>query len=328
MALTDMPLAELRNYRPDVPEPEDLDGFWSKTLAAARAAATQPARYTLVEDSPLKSVEVYDARFPGWDGQPIAAWLLLPKGATGPLPVVVQYIGYSGGRGLPHEHLLWNAAGYAHFVVDTRGQGHATPDPDPVPTSQWVGGFMTRGIDDPEHYYYRRLMTDCVRAVDAIREHPAIDAGRVIIAGGSQGGGLTLSTAGLVGDAVAAALVDVPFLCHYRRATEVATDGPYREIVDYLGVHTRDDPERAFRTLNYFDGQHFARRATAPALFSVGLMDPVCPPSTVYAAYHNYAGEKDIAVWGFGDHSGGRASQQQEQLRWLAARGLGGAELG
>ncbi|MFJ6677320.1 acetylxylan esterase [Actinosynnema sp. NPDC091369] len=45
-----------------------------------------------------------------------------------------------------------------------------------------------------------------------------------------------------------------------------------------------------FATLAYFDGVHFAQRATAPALFSVGLMDPIRPPSTVYAAFNHYAG--------------------------------------
>ncbi|MFB4193703.1 acetylxylan esterase [Streptomyces carpaticus] len=328
MPLTDLPLDALREYRPEVPAPADFDAFWADTLATARAAAGGPAVYTPVADAPLTAVDVFDVRFPGWGGQPIAGWLLLPRGARGPLPAVVQYIGYSGGRGLYTEHLLWSAAGYAHLVVDSRGQGHETPDPDPVPGPQYVRGFMTRGIQDPEHYYYRRIMTDCVRAVDALREHPAIDPSRIVVAGGSQGGGLALSTAGLAGDAVAAALVDVPFLCHYRRSAEIASAGPYPEIAEYLGFHQRHDPEAAFRTLNYFDGLHFAPRASAPTLFSVALMDPVCPPSTVFAAYNRYAGEKDITVWPFGDHAGGRGSQPVEQLRWLAARGLGGASAG
>jgi cephalosporin-C deacetylase len=328
MPLTDLPLEELRAYHPAVPEPDDFDDFWAKTLAAARAAADAPAEYRPVADSPLVAVDVYDVRFPGWGGQPIAAWLLLPRGADEPLPAVVSYIGYTGGRGLAIEHLLWSAAGYAHLVVDSRGQGHDTPDPDPVPTPQYVGGFMTRGIDSPPHYYYRRLMTDCVRAVDALREHPAVDADRIVVSGGSQGGGLALATAGLAGDAVAAALIDVPFLCHHRRGAELASDGPYPEIAHYLGVHQRVDPEVVFGTLNYFDGLHFATRASAPALFSVGLMDPICPPSTVYAAFHRYAGEKEITVWHFGDHAGGRASQPREQLRWLAERGLRGRTAG
>ncbi|MDT0444658.1 acetylxylan esterase [Streptomyces johnsoniae] len=323
MPLTDMPLEELRAYRPGVPEPRDFDDFWAGTLAAARAAGGGTAEYRPVAELRLASVDVYDVRFPGWGGQPVAAWLLVPRGAAAPLPAVVTYQGYGGGRGLPVEHLLWSAAGYAHLVVDSRGQGHDTPDPDPVPAPQWVGGFMTRGIESPADHYYRRLMTDCVRAVDALREHPAVDAARIVVHGGSQGGGLALATAGLAGDTVAAALVDVPFLCHYRRGADVSSAGPYGELVHYLGVHKRVDPARVFETLNYFDGQHFAPRASAAALFSVALMDPVCPPSTVYAAYNGYAGDKDITVWEFGDHGGGRASQSVVQLDWLAGRGLG-----
>ena len=38
--------------------------------------------------------------------------------------------------------------------------------------------------------------------------------------------------------------------------------------------------------------------ADAPALFSVALRDAICPPSTVFAAYHHYGAEdKDIRVW-------------------------------
>ena len=322
MPLTDMPLEELRRYRPTFTEPADFAAFWETTLAEARAATSSPPVYEPVADSALRTVEVWDVRFPGWGGQPIAAWLLLPRGAERPLPAVVTYLGYSGGRGLYLDSLLWSAAGYAHLVVDSRGQGHDTPDPDPQPAPQWVGGFMTRGIDSPHHHYYRRLVTDCVRAVDALRDHPAVDPRRIVVAGGSQGGGLALAVAGLLGDAVAAALVDVPFLCHMRRGAELATEGPYPELVAYLGRHRRGDPAEVFGTLAYFDGVHFAPRASAPALFSVALMDPVCPPSTVFAAYHRYAGEKDIRVWEFSDHAGGRSSQCREQLAWLRERGL------
>lgn len=325
MPLTDMPLDQLRAYRPALDAPEDFDDFWTETLKTAREAAGEAVPvFEPVGDSPLRTVEAYDVRFPGWDGQPVAAWLLLPRGAAGPLPAVVNYIGYGGGRGLHTEHLYWSAAGYAHLVVDSRGQGHTTPDPDPVPGPQYVGGFMTRGIQGPRHHYYRRLITDAVRAVDAVRAHPAVDPGRVVAAGHSQGGGLALAAAALAGPDVAAALADVPFLCHMRRGAQTATAGPYPEIAHYLGAHIREDPERVFRTLGYFDGVHFARRAVhTPALFSAALMDPVCPPSTVFAAYNHYAHpEKDVVVWDFGDHGGGRSSQTHRQTEWLRARGL------
>ncbi len=79
----------------------------------------------------------------------------------------------------------------------------------------------------------------------------------------------------------------------------------------------------AFAALDHFDGVHFARRATVPTLFSVGLMDPVCPPSTVYAAFNHYAGEdRTMTVWPFGDHGGGHGSNPPVQLAWLRERDL------
>jgi cephalosporin-C deacetylase len=323
MPLTDAPLDDLSGYRPDSRAPRDFDAFWDRTLAEARASGGAVKVERVTDRYLLRTVDVDDVRFPGWNGEPVAAWLLRPRGAEGPLPVVVHYQGYSGGRGLPTDNLFWSAAGYAQLVVDTRGQGHDTPDPDPGFGTQWSEGFMTRGIESPEHYYYRRLMTDCVRAVDAVAELPGLDAGRVVVAGGSQGGGLALAVAGLAPDRVAAVLSDVPFLCHFRHAAQISGEGPYVELAKYLRWHSRHRVEPTFETLAYFDGVHFAQRATAPALFSVGLMDPICPPSTVYAAFNHYAGEdRTMTVWPFADHGGGHGSNQAAQLAWLHDHGL------
>ena len=35
---------------------------------------------------------------------------------------------------------------------------------------------------------------------------------------------------------------------------------------------------------------------------AVGLMDLITPPSTIFAAFHQYAGPKDIAVFEFSGH--------------------------
>ncbi|KPC72196.1 acetyl xylan esterase, partial [Thermoactinomyces vulgaris] len=78
--------------------------------------------------------------------------------------------------------------------------------------------------------------------------------------------------------------------------------------------------ERAFATLDYFDGVNFAARGTAPALYSVALMDDVCPPSTVFAAYNRWQGEKQITVWPWNGHEGGGILQRAEQLKFLAER--------
>lgn len=328
MALTDLPLDVLREYRGDVAEPADFDGFWAHSLATARAHDLDVS-LTPAAGPALPALVVDDVRFSGWGGVRIAAWLVRPRHVPGPLPVVVEFIGYSGGRGLPVERTALAAAGYAHLVVDTRGMGHDTPDPDvDVASGQWVRGFMTKGVADPATFFYRRAMVDCARAVEAAHALPAlgvdVDTSRVVVRGGSQGGAFALAAAGLSGTAVAATLVDVPFLCHVRRGVDTASDGPFLEVVDYLRGHSPLAVEQTFRTLSYADGANHAVRATAPTLFSVALMDPVCPPSTVFAAYNRYGEnadtlpDKQIDVWEFGDHGGGRGQQIARQLEFLA----------
>ncbi|MFF1257920.1 acetylxylan esterase [Streptomyces sp. NBC_01280] len=316
----DLPLDELRAYRPTLTRPEDFDVFWEKTLAEAREHDLD-ARFVPV-DVPLSAVDVFDVTYAGFGGHPVKGWLVLPAGTTGPLPAVVEYIGYGGGRGLPHTNLMWAAAGFAHFVMDTRGQGsggRVGDTPDPVGSGPAHTGFMTRGIEDPHDYFYRRVFTDAVRAVEAARSHPLVDASRVAALGGSQGGGITIAVGGLVPDLVAIA-PDVPFLCQFPRAATLTERHPYREIALYLKAHIGAD-EQVFRTLSYFDGVHFAARGTAPALFSVALEDQTCPPSTVFAAFNAYAGQdKTIKVYTFNDHEGGGPFHQAAQLDWLPVK--------
>ncbi len=319
MPLFDMPLAELRVYRPEREEPPDFDAFWSASLAQARAHDLD-ARFDAV-DHDLATLDVYDVSFAGFNGDRIKGWYLAPRGALGPLPGVVEYIGYGGGRGFPHEWLAFPSAGYAYLVMDTRGQGSVwrrgdTPDL-PNGANPSLPGFMTQGILDPATYYYRRLYIDAARAVDAIRTRQEVDAGRIAVTGGSQGGGLSIAVAGLLPD-VAACLADVPFLSHFRRAVDITGRDPYLEIARYLATH-RDKIDQVFQTLSYFDGLNFAARMSARALFSVGIMDTVCPPSTVYAAYNHLLGEKAMREYYFNDHEGGGAEHVLEKLRFLRA---------
>ena len=75
-----------------------------------------------------------------------------------------------------------------------------------------------------------------------------------------------------------------------------------------------------FATLSYFDAVNFAKRATAPAHFSVALLDVTCPPSTVYAAFNHYPAEKEMVVYAFNDHEGGLSHQKLAQITWLGRK--------
>ncbi len=310
----------LRAYRPALPVPDDFEAFWASTLADARSypldATFEPV------DNGLAVIDTFDVTYRGFGGSPIRGWLHLPVGRTGPLAGVVEFAGYGSGRGLPHERIFWATAGYAHLFMDTRGQGSSwfigeTADPDATGAAA-QGGFMTQGILDPATYFYRRVYTDAVRAVETLRGHDAVDPARVAVAGGSQGGGISLAAAGLVPD-LAAVVTDVPFLCDFPRATTLSDTEPYGEVVRYLKAH-RDHTDRVARTLAYFDGAVLARSAHAPALFSVGLMDDICPPSTVYAAFNAYGGPKEIREYPYNGHEGGQGFHDVVKLAWLAER--------
>jgi cephalosporin-C deacetylase len=81
-------------------------------------------------------------------------------------------------------------------------------------------------------------------------------------------------------------------------------------------VH-RTSADAVFRTLSYFDGVSFAARANARASFSVALADTVCPPSTVFAAYNNYTGPKEITVYPHNNHEGGGSAHRESQVEFL-----------
>ncbi|WP_432896910.1 acetylxylan esterase [Micromonospora matsumotoense] len=316
---------DLRRYTPTVVEPVDFDAFWRTTLDGAR---TRPV---LVDVRPhptdLRLVDTWDVTFAGFDGDPVRAWYTRPAGVDAPLPAVVEYAGYGRGRGLPHERLTWPVAGYAHLLMDNRGQSglHGagdTPDPHGVSGGPWPA---TWGILDPHDYHYRRLITDAVRAVEAVHALPGVDPARVAAVGNSQGGGLALAVAGLRDD-LAALLTTAPFLCDVQRGIELTDAAPYGEIARYLAVH-RQVEEAVRHTLSYVDGVTFARRAIAPAHFGIGLRDNVCPPSTGFAAYNQYgaangrpeAPSRHLHTYPFNGHEGGEAWQVARQLRWLDA---------
>ncbi len=310
----------LESYRGSVQAPADFDAFWAATLKEAQAF---PLNATFeAHDCGLNAFDVFDLAFSGFGGHRVRGWFLLPKGSEGKLPLVVRYVGYGGGRGYPYEHLVFPAAGYAHLVMDTRGQGSAwTPGdtPDPVGSDPAHPGYMTRGILSRETYYYRRVFTDAVRAIEAGRSHARVDGARVSIVGGSQGGGICLAAAAL-SPHVAAMMPDVPYLCDFPRAVRVAQRDPYLEIARFLSVH-RGKVGAVFETLRYFDGTCFAERIKTPALVSAASMDTICPPSTVHAAFNRLASaDKTIVDYGFNDHEGGGLFQQGEQLTWLRKR--------
>ncbi|WP_154795158.1 acetylxylan esterase [Occultella kanbiaonis] len=326
MVRVDLPLEQLRTYRNPRPAPPGLAEYWDRTLAQSRAAAG-PVRADRV-DVGLRTVTCYDVTFPGFAGEDVRAWWLVPvlpdgvaaAGTPGTRPVVVEFLGYGGGRGLPHERLIWAGHGFAQLVVDSRGQGsiwNTGDTPDPHGSVAGSLGLLTKGVDHPDHLYYRRLLTDAVLAVDAAARLPGADPSRIAAVGHSQGGALALAAAAL-NPAVAAVGARAPFLCGIARALEVTDAEPYGDLARYLSVH-RTRTEDVLAVLDHVDVSFLAPRLRCPTWISVGLADPICPPSGIFGAINAIeAVAPEVRTWPYGGHEAGGAHDDAHLAAWLA----------
>jgi cephalosporin-C deacetylase len=84
-----------------------------------------------------------------------------------------------------------------------------------------------------------------------------------------------------------------------------ATDGP-----------ASHRSEAKILTSQYYDVVNFARRVTAPGLYSWGFNDETCPPTSTYAAYNVITAPKRlILAYDTGHHS--TQEQVDEMDDWL-----------
>ncbi|HEX2515891.1 MAG TPA: alpha/beta fold hydrolase [Chloroflexota bacterium] len=321
MPLVDLPLPQLQEYRPSPTREPDFDAFWEGTLAEASRIPLE-IEVEPVADYPVPGLRLARVRYSGWAGSRICAWWLVPPEAApgardGRRPAMVFYHGYGGSKGGADLYLGWALQGYCVLAVDTRGQSGESSDPKPYPGGH-ATGYMTQGVLSPADYYYRGAYVDCLRALDVLGAQPEVDPSRIGLTGVSQGGALTLAVAALDPQRRARlAMPDVPYLCHFRRAVDVASVPPYTEIAGYCRTWPQREGE-VFRTLSYFDNMNLAPRVTCPVLISVGLQDVCCPPSTIFAAYNHLGSaeqEKEIKVFPYNGHEGS-PTHVLDKLRW------------
>ena len=296
----DLPLAELETYRPPIEQPEDLADFWRGSLAEVRrfdlGLSVQPV------ENKLAVIDTFDVRFAGWGGSEVRAWLHLPAVHAAPdrCRPSSTTTATREAAGFPHEHTVWAQAGYAQLVMDTRGQGwtsggaSGTADWAPEAGMIHTPGFLTAGLASPDSYYYRRVYCDALRLLEVAAALEQTDADRVIVTG-RQPGRRDHDRRRRTCRALPAYRWSPRRRTYRSSATSGGrwrspTPNPYAELTGYL-AGWRDHTDTAYRTLSYFDGANLGRWATVPALFSVALMDEVCPPSTVFAAYHHYGAD-------------------------------------
>ena len=312
MPFIDWPLKKLKTYKPKLTREKDFESFWKKNHAESKKQPLNPEFIKI--DYPVKTLDVYKVFFDGFGGGRICGWFVSPKVSKNN-PAILCVHGYSGGKGFVYDWIGWALQGYTIFSLDTRGQFGESQDHAKYPAGHF-SGWMTQGILDPDTYYYKYVYMDGVRAIDLLETRKEVDPKRIGVMGASQGGGLSIAAAALAGKRIKTAMPDVPYLCHYRRAVEVATGNPYLELCNYMRFKPQDE-ERIFKTLSYFDGMNLAPMITAKTLVSVGLTDGICPPSTVFAAYNHMKCRKELAVYDYWAHEV-LGPQNEKRVKWMA----------
>ena len=295
--LFDLSWDALQSYQGCNPKPADFDQFWDNSLKEMQALDPEVELIPALFQTSF--AECYDLFFTGVGGARVHAKLLKPVNVSQQHPAVLMFHGYTGDAGNWSEKLGYVAAGYTVAALDCRGQGGLSEDVGGVKGTT-MRGQIIRGLDGPpEQLLFRQIFLDTAQLAQIVMAMPDVDAERVGVTGGSQGGGLTLACASLV-PAIKLAAPVYPFLSDYKRVwqMDLAKDA-YYELQDYFRKfdprHERED--EIFTKLGYIDIQHLAPRIKAKILLIVGLMDTVCPPSTQFAAYNKIQSEKDLCVY-------------------------------
>lgn len=297
MPLIDLPLPELERYAGRNPRPVDHDAFWERALAELDQTPRSVELVAASFQTPF--AECFHLYFTGVRGARVHAKYLRPRARTGRHPALLQFHGYTSSSGDWADKLGWVARGFCVAALDCRGQGGRSEDRGGVkgPT---LNGHIIRGLDDtPDNLHYRQVFLDTAALAHVVSAFDEVDAERLAVRGASQGGGLALACAALVPSVRKISSV-YPFLTDYQRVWELdLAKNAYAELRTFFRHHdpTHARHEEWFTRLGYIDVQHLAPRIRGEVVMAVGLMDPVCPPSTQFAAYNKIRSAKRTVIY-------------------------------
>ncbi|HML41191.1 MAG TPA: acetylxylan esterase [Bellilinea sp.] len=302
MPLTfDFPLDQLKEYNGISPRPQDFDQFWEDGLKEMRT--TQPDVQLIPADFQAPGAECFHLYFTGVGGARIHAKYLRPAKVEKTHPAILMFHGYTGNSGDWSDKLAYVAQGYSVAAMDCRGQGGLSEDNGGV-LGNTHHGQIIRGLADalkgnPEKLLFRQIFLDAALLANIIMEMPDVDPERVGATGGSQGGALTVACTALE-PRIKRAAPTYPFLSDYKRVWEMdqAKDA-YKELQEYFRLFdpTHERENEVFEKLGYIDIQNLASRIRADVLWTIGLMDTICPPSSQFAVYNKITSNKTMTFY-------------------------------
>ena len=293
--------------KPSTVMPADFKTFWENAIKEARYTSLEPTKRLLPERC-TKDVNVYEVSFQNvrWNSRTYA--ILCVPAKEGRYPALLRVPG-AGVR--PYGGDVWTASqGVITLEIGIHGI--------PVTMEQGVydnlangalNGYWNYGMDDRDQSYYKRVVLGCIRAIDYIEQFTPWNGKQLGVTGSSQGGFLSLATAGLDRRVTCYAPVHAA-LCDHTNSLQGKACGWPHYFYDYDKAKARDDNykkehAREIEASRYYDGVNFARLITDQqrGWFSFGYCDDVVPPTTAWATYNTVTGPKEIspyqATWHF-----------------------------
>ncbi len=306
--------------RPAVEDPADFDAFWAK---AKEDLAKLPidARLTPRPELSTGKVDVFHVSLQnvGSDAKGASRFygiLALPR-AEGRFPALMNPPG-AGAR--PYRGLV-DVAERGYVTLQVGIHGIPVDLPQEVYDGLLAGafgsgrGYATFNLDDRDRYYYRRVYLGCLRANDFLASHPKWDGKNLVVTGGSQGGALTVTTAGL-DPRVTAIAPYYPALSDMAGYLKGRAGGWPHLFKDEKDGHRT---EAKIRTASYYDVVNFARRVKAKGLYAWGWNDETCPPTSMHAAYNVVTAPKELLLAVETGHN--QVPEETERVsRWIDAQ--------
>lgn len=283
---------EPERIQPTVTEPADFGAFWQRNLEKL-SRVPMDVRLTPNAQASTDKIAVYKISLANILGTRVYGWIAVPR-TGGPFPAILQIPGAGVGPASPGTVTGKAARGFISMFISVHNYDVDLPaERFAELNSGELSNYRVAGRIHRNSYYFLRVILGCARAVDYLRSRPDWDGKTLIVTGSSQGGALTLITAGLCGDKVTAIAANVPAMCDHTGRYHGRPSG-WPQLIP-IGDPIREKIV-AEEVAPYYDAVNFARRITCPAKLGVGLIDTTCPATTVFSAYNVLNVPKQIVI--------------------------------
>mgnify|MGYP001487062180 CR=1 FL=1 len=279
---------EPEKIQPTVKDPDDFNTFWSKAIDEARKTDLDP-QLTLMPERCTSDANVYHISFQNEKaGSRIYGILAMPK-KPGRYPAILRV----PGAGIRPYYGDPKTAGMGIITLEIGIHGIPVNLDKSVYDNLMSGAlfsYWTVKMNDRDAFFYKRVYLGCVRAVDFIFSLPEFNGTDVVVTGGSQGGALSIVTAGLDKRIKNLAAL-YPALCDYAGYLNKRAGG-------WPHYYKAAEPKPGeTETLNYYDVVNFARRITVPGFYAWGYNDVTCPPTSMFSAYNMITAPKELQLF-------------------------------